>query len=171
MLNLFPMNSLNSLTNPNKFHGRFLKIFYAIMSSVYKYFTFSISFFSFLLHWLELPVQCWTEVVIVDMLPLFPILGRKYSFTPDSDIDCSSVDIACSFKIILLLQVSSIPSFKVVNGCYFIKQFPAFIETINGIKNVFNSWMRPSVLHYRNFFCFYYEFNVSNSYRAIHIIY
>lgn len=26
MLNLFPMNSLNSLTSPNKFHGRFLKI-------------------------------------------------------------------------------------------------------------------------------------------------
>lgn len=77
MLNLFPMNSLNSLTNPNKFHGRFLKIFYAIMSSVHKYFTFSVSFFSFLLYWLELPVQCWTEVVIVDMLPLFPVLGES----------------------------------------------------------------------------------------------
>ena len=49
MLNLFPMNSLNSLINPNKFHCRFLKIFYAIMSSVHKYFTFSISFFFLLI--------------------------------------------------------------------------------------------------------------------------
>lgn len=34
---------------------------------------------------------------------LVPSLRGKYSFALDSDIDCSSVDIHCSFKIISLL--------------------------------------------------------------------